>query len=65
MMPTDKDAREKYEATKKEFKLRKLAECLNYNDTKVEVNVNDIVVDASYVGPRLDDGADNITSEWV
>ena len=64
-MPSDKDAREKYEMTKKEFTLRKFAECLSYDEKKVEVNVEDIIVEPSYNGPRLDDGADNVTSEWV
>ena len=65
MLPNDKDAREKYEVTLKEFKLREFAKCLGYDDQKVEVKVEDIIVEDSYAGPRLDDGVQGITKEWV
>ena len=56
MAPTDKDARSKYEMTLKEHKLREFAKCLGYDNVKVEVNVEDMVVEDSYTGPRLDNG---------
>lgn len=65
MMPNDKDAREKYEATKKERKYREFSKCLDYGDKKVEVNLESIEVESSYPGPRLDEGAENVSATWV
>jgi serine/threonine-protein phosphatase 5 len=47
--------------------LREFAKCLGYDDSRVEVKVEDIIIEASYAGPRLDDekGVDSITDEWV
>lgn len=64
-MPNDKDAREKFEATKKENTLRRFASALDYGEKKVEVNINDITVESSYTGPRLDNGIEDINAEWV
>jgi serine/threonine-protein phosphatase 5 len=64
-MPTDKDAREKYDITLKEFKYRELAKCLGYDESKVNINIEDIIVEPSYNGPRLDNGVDDINQEWV
>jgi hypothetical protein len=50
--------------TMKEFKLREFAKCIGYDDKKVEINTEDIVVESSYTGPKLDD-ADEINAEWV
>ena len=52
--PQNKDARSKYEITLKEHKLRELVKCLGYDNTKVEVNVEDMQVESTYVGPRLE-----------
>jgi hypothetical protein len=59
-MPSDKDAREKYESTMKEYKYRELAKCIGYDDQKVTIKIEDIVIEASYNGPRLDNGVDDI-----
>ena len=52
--PQNKDARSKYEITLKEHKLRELVKCLGYDNTKVEVNVEDMQVESTYVGPHLE-----------
>jgi len=65
LMPTDKDAREKYEMTLKEYKLREFAKCLSYDEQRVEINLENIIVEPSYVGPRLDNGVEDINHEWV
>ena len=64
MQPQNRDARTKYEVTMKAHKEQLLAAAIQYNDTKVEVDVRDIVVDASYKGPRFE-STDEITAEWV
>lgn len=48
LLPQDRDAREKYEATNKEYKYRQMSEALNYGEKRVEINADDIVVEASY-----------------
>lgn len=65
MQPNNKDAREKFETTKKEHKLRQLQSCLSYDDSKVNINIDDIIVEASYDGPKLEKSTDEITPEWV
>jgi len=65
LMPSDKDAREKYEVTLKEHKLREFSKCIGYDDAKVVVDIDSIVVEESYTGPRLDEGIEKITKEWV
>lgn len=65
MEPQNKDARQKYETTLKQHKLREFAKCLGYEAKKVEVNVEDIVVEDSYKGPRLENGVEEINKEWV
>ena len=62
--PQNKDARQKYELTMKEHKLREFAKCLGYDNTKVEVNVQDMPVEDSYTGPRLEK-AEDLNREWV
>ena len=64
-MPQDKDAREKYESTMKEFKYRELAKCLGYDDKKVQINIEDMVVETSYTGPKLENGIDELNADWV
>lgn len=62
--PQNKDAREKYQTTLKEHKEREFAKCIQKDDERIEVNVEDIVVEESYGGVRLD-SIDDITCEWV
>lgn len=38
---------------------------MNYDDSKVTVNIEDIVVESSYSGPRLEKSTDEIDTEWV
>ena len=64
-MPQDKDAREKYETTRKEHKLKEFSKCIGYDDSKVEVKLEDMIVEESYKGPRLDNGFEGINAEWV
>jgi hypothetical protein len=39
--------------------------CLGYDDSKVDINIEDIVVEPSYDGPRLEKSTDEINSDWV
>lgn len=48
MLPQDKDAREKYEITMKEHKLREFSKCIGYDDAKVVVDIEKMVVEESY-----------------
>ncbi len=64
MQPQNKEAREKYEVTQKEFRLQQLAQAIVSEDKRVEVSVDDMVVEASYEGPKLE-SADDVTAEWV
>jgi len=64
MQPTNKDAREKYEMTMKELRLRQLQSCLGYDDNRVEIKIEDIPVEPSYSGPKLEKTTDEITPEW-
>lgn len=65
MQPSNKDTREKYELTLKEYKAQKLSQALSYDDNKkISVDVNDIFVEKSYAGPRLD-SIDDISSDWI
>ena len=54
LMPADKDAREKYQMTQKEYKAREFAKCIEKDDIRVNVNLDDIPVEATYTGPKLD-----------
>ena len=67
MLPNDKDAREKYEETLKEHKLKEFAKVIGYEETRATVDVDSIIVEEAYSGPRLDEkeGTDSITHEWV
>jgi len=65
MQPSNKDAREKYELTLKDYKAQQLSQALSYDDNKkITVDVNDIFVEKSYSGPRLD-SIDDISSDWI
>ena len=64
MQPNNKDAREKYEETLKEHRLRQLQAALGYEDSKVDININDIVVESTYDGPKLEKSTDEIDEAW-
>lgn len=64
LLPQDKDARDKYQLTMKEHKEREFAKCIQKDDERVVVNVEDIVVEDNYDGPRLE-SIDDINAEWV
>ena len=64
MVPSDKDARNKYELTLKEFRLREFSKCIEVEDKRVEVNLEDIIVEASYSGPTITD-IEEVNTEWV
>jgi serine/threonine-protein phosphatase 5 len=63
-MPSDKDAREKYQLTLKEYREREFAKCIQKDEVRITVNLDDIPVDASYTGPKLEK-IEDLTSEWV
>lgn len=64
MQPANKEAREKFEHTQKEYRLQQLSQAILADDVKIEVKLDDIVVEPSYGGPRLEN-ADEISPEWV
>jgi hypothetical protein len=65
MQPTNKDARIKYDETLKEHRLRQFQSCLGYDDSRVKINLKDIVVEDTYDGPRFEKSVDEIDSKWV
>ena len=62
--PQNKDARDKYATTLKEHKEREFAKCIQKDDERIVVNLDQIEVEASYTSPKLD-GVDQINGEWV
>ena len=64
MQPSNKDAREKYDITQKEYRLQLLAQSIVHEEKKITIDVNDMVVEASYSGPKFE-STDDITPEWV
>lgn len=64
MQPKNADARSKYELTKKEYREQLLAAAVMVEQKKISLNENDIVVEGSYSGPKLD-SIDDVTPEWV
>ena len=64
MQPTNKDAREKYEMTQKEHRLQIFAKSMGYEEQKISIKIEDIFVEASYSGPRLE-SVDEITPAWI
>ena len=62
--PQNKDAREKYMATQKEYKEREFAKCIQVEEKRIEVRLEDIVVEPSYSGPKLET-PDQIDAKWV
>lgn len=63
-MPNDKDAREKYQLTLKEHKAKEFAKCIEKEEAKIVVNLDDIIVESSYTGPRLN-SIDDLTDDWI
>jgi serine/threonine-protein phosphatase 5 len=51
--------------TMKEHKLREFAKCIGYDDKKIEVDVEHMVVEDSYTGPKLENGIEELNAEWV
>jgi serine/threonine-protein phosphatase 5 len=64
MQPANKEAREKFECTQKEYRLQQLSLAIVSDETRVEAKVEDMIVEASYAGPKLET-ADDVTAEWV
>lgn len=64
LLPNDKDAREKYTLTQKDWKAREFAKCIMKDEERIEVNLDDIPVDETYKGLKLN-SIDDITSDWV
>lgn len=62
--PQNKDARDKFATTLKEHKEREFAKCIGKDDEKIVVKLEDIVVEPSYSGPKLE-SAEDINGEWV
>ena len=62
--PQNKDARDKFATTMKEHKEREFAKCIQKEDERIVVDVNQIEVEASYQGPTLD-GPEAINGPWV
>ena len=50
--------------TMKEFKEREFAKCIEVDEKKIEINVEDFIVEESYSGPKLN-SIEDINSEWV
>lgn len=48
----------------KEHKAREFAKCIEKDDIRVNINIEDLVVEPSYAGPKLD-RIEDLTSEWV
>lgn len=63
IVPKDKDARNKYETTLKIKKELDFAACIAVEETKIEIDPEDIMVEASYNGPVITKKED-VTPEW-
>lgn len=64
MFPKNKDARAKYTLAKKAKIEMEFASCIAVEETKVEIDPEDIIVEESYTGPVIEKRED-ITVEWV
>lgn len=66
LLPTDKDARQKYEFVKKEKRLRQLQEAIVHEEESSKLDIQAIVVPPSYEGPRIKDEENfsDVTPEW-
>ena len=61
--PKDKDARSKLESAKKLKIELDFAACIEVEEIKIEINPEDIIVEPSYTGPKIDKRED-VTKEW-
>jgi serine/threonine-protein phosphatase 5 len=64
MQPKNADARSKYELTRKEYRENLLAAAVNIEQKKLVVSADEITVDSTYTGPRLN-SIDDVTPEWI
>lgn len=64
MQPQNREARQKFEDTKKEFSLQQFAAAIVSEEKKFVMNAEDMEVEASYSGPKFD-STEEITSEWI
>lgn len=64
MQPQNKEARQKFEDTKKEYQLQQFAAAIVNEEKLLVVDPSEIVVEASYKGPRLD-SIDDVTPKWI
>lgn len=48
----------------KEHKAKEFAKCIEKEDIRVNIKLEDIIVEASYDGPRLEN-IDDLTPDWV
>ena len=64
MQPGNKDAREKFDETMKEYRIRQLQSALGYASERVTINTDAIPVESSYKGPSFEK-LEEIDSEWV
>lgn len=64
MQPQNKEARQKFEDTKKEFALQQFAAAIVNEEKLLVIDPNEIVVEASYKGPRLET-IDDVTPKWI
>lgn len=64
MEPKNSDARSKYELTRKEYRETLLAAAVLVEQKKISLSENDIAVEASYNGPKLE-SVEDVTPEWI
>lgn len=64
LVPKDKDARSKLEMALKAKKEIDFASCIAVEEKKIEINPEDIMVEPSYDGLRIEKRED-VTKEWV
>ena len=64
LQPQNRDAREKYELTLKAHKEQLLAQAIGHDEAKVVIDAEQIAVESSYTGPRLE-SIDDVNADWV
>jgi serine/threonine-protein phosphatase 5 len=64
MQPKNADARQKYEMTKKEHRAKLMAAAIYTEEKKTTLDPNEIVVEQSYAGPKLE-SIEDVTPQWV
>ena len=63
LVPKDKDARQKYELAVRSRKELEFAKCIMVEEAKIEMNPQDIIVEASYKG-LVAEKKEDVTPEW-